>query len=423
MPHVDSDQLANFLMRSGHMAVQMPPSWDGAGISQPIGNQYGFFGRMMPGKGVLLATDLKNLGIKGPLPYVYDRSPFMRLTDKWRRRKVSERARSAMAEHHIDWSDDNLDQLIAQRRAIASMALSALSGMPAAAITTYDGIIAARAASTGAPLDLNSLYKPSVTTVASQWHSLGMLAGTPPAMTITATPGAVMTNANVGSWGLGWPVTSSTTTRYLLSFGYAAAQIINFAQVVDILEAVGTVALGSSGTTTFTSPPALTRYTTGAGVMMIWEVTTVFGGTAATLQMTYTDQAGTTNQTTAAIGVRSTAAIVSMLQPSVVGSLANNIPFIPLASGDYGVRAYTNVIMAGTAMGSGAGNLYLYYPLMWVPGIAASMWTERDSTIQIDGLTPLAQDTSFVPGCLNVFVQTNTTSTGIINAAMRSCVG
>jgi hypothetical protein len=405
-PSPNVDNLARHLIKWGALARSMPPAWNGACISQPVGGDLGMFGRMLPGKGLLLDLDLKNVGVRRPLPYVYDRSPILRLTDKWHRRKWSDRARNALAANHIGYSSDSLNWLLSQR----------------GAVSTYDGIIAARAALTGAPLDIVQ-YKPSVTTVAAQWHSLMMLAGTPAAATITTTNGAIMTSANAGAFSLPWGAASSSTNRYLLSFGFAAVQIINMALLVDILWAGGSYSVAASGTTSITQP-ALTRNTTGAGVMLTTEVTTVFNGTAATMQFNYTSVPGAAAHNTGGLPVRSTAAIVSMLQPSVSGSAANNIPWAPLASGDYGLTAITALVMAGTAMGStSAVNAYAYFPLLWMPGVAANMYIERDSTTQIDGLIALAQDTSYLCGCLNCFVETNTTSTGIWNSFMRSCVG
>jgi hypothetical protein len=395
--------LAERLTEWAALARAMPPAWEGASISHAIGGDGGAIGRILPGKGLLLKEDLKNLGINKPLPAVYERSPFLLLTDKWHRRKWSDHTRRALVASHLGYSTDIVDRLLSER----------------GAITTYDGIISARAAQTGSPLDITAM-KPSITSVANQWHSMQMQAGTPAAQVNTASPGAAMTATNAGAWNLPW-TTPGSNNRYLLSFGYAATNIVNFAMLVDILVAVSALALGSSGTTTFNSA-ALTRYTSGAGVLPIFEVSTLFGGTAATMVLNYT-AVGTGTNATAAMPVRSTAAILTMLQPSPFSNAASTAPWISLGTGDYGLTQTTSIVMGGTAMTTGAAHLYVYYPLLFVPGLAANMYIERDSTTQIDGLIALAKDGSNVNGCLGLFVQTNTTSSGTITAFMRSCVG
>lgn len=404
-PRFDIDVLGNNLAYWGGLARAMPPAWAGACISQPIGTDGGKLGRMLPGKGLLLDTDLKELGFRKPPQYVYERSLFLRLTDKWARRKVSDRMRAALAANHIGYSIDLLDRLVSER----------------GALSTYDGIVSARVAQTGAPLDI-VINKPSVTSVANQWHSLFMQAGTPAAATITATNGAIMTAANSGAWNIPWQAANtSTTNRNVLSFGWASSQQLNMALLHDVLWAGGPYTVGASGTTSITQP-ALTRNTGGAGTLIITEVTTLFGGTAATMGINYHNQANAA-QTGTAVGVRSTAAIVTMLQPSLSGNLANNQPWFVYNSGDYGARTVDAIVMGGTAMSTGAVNAYLYFPLLWVPGVASNAYIERDSTVQIDGLIALAQDTSFISGCLNAWVVTNATTSGAMNVFMRSCVG
>ena len=75
------------------------------------------------------------------------------------------------------------------------------------------------------------------------------------------------------------------------------------------------------------------------------------------------------------------------------------------------------------AMGAGALNAYLYYPLHFLPGVGANVYLERDSTVQIDGLTELVEGTDSEVGCYSVFVLPVTTSTGIMNFFLRTVEG
>jgi hypothetical protein len=64
--------LAERLTEWAALAWAMPPAWEGASISHAIGGDGGAIGRILPGKGLLLKEDLKNLGINKPLPAVYE---------------------------------------------------------------------------------------------------------------------------------------------------------------------------------------------------------------------------------------------------------------------------------------------------------------------------------------------------------------
>jgi hypothetical protein len=74
-------------------------------------------------------------------------------------------------------------------------------------------------------------------------------------------------------------------------------------------------------------------------------------------------------------------------------------------------------------MGAGVMALELYFPLCFVPAVAAAAYIERDSTAQIDGLTELVQSSGNVLGCLGLYTFCGATSTGVITAFLRTCQG
>jgi hypothetical protein len=149
--------------------------------------------------------------------------------------------------------------------------------------------------------------------------------------------------------------------------------------------------------------------------MMTFDVTSGIGTTASNLTITYTNQAGTASQVTPAQAM-TTSMITQRLLP------VNNGPFMQLAAGDYGVQQVTNVKLSA-AMTTGVFALNLYYPLMWIPGIVANIYVERDSTIQIDGITELVIGSDSAIGCLNAYVQAGTTTLGTFVSFMRTCSG
>jgi hypothetical protein len=123
--------------------------------------------------------------------------------------------------------------------------------------------------------------------------------------------------------------------------------------IVDRLSHQG----GLSGTTTSaqtTNLPtaALTRYTTGEGVMMGISVASQVGTTGTTITATYTNQAGTGGQ----------------VSPTVVfGGTgfreANRFIMLPLAAGDTGVRAVASVTVAVSTGTVGNFGVVLFKPL------------------------------------------------------------
>jgi hypothetical protein len=115
---------------------------------------------------------------------------------------------------------------------------------------------------------------------------------------------------------------------------------------------------GLSGTTTgaqTTNLPtaALTRYTSGVGVMIGLEIYTAIGTTATTATVSYTNQAGTAGRTTKDIVIGATGA-----------NAAGRILPCPLQDGDTGVLSVESVTLAASTV-SAAGNfgVTLFKPL------------------------------------------------------------
>lgn len=111
----------------------------------------------------------------------------------------------------------------------------------------------------------------------------------------------------------------------------------------------------TAGVTTNLPTAALTRYTTGAGVMAAIEIYTQIGTSATTITCTYTNEGGNAGTS----------------KPVVIGATNNRevgrfIP-IPLAAGDSGVRAINTSTLAGTTGTAGAFGYVLYKPLMLIP--------------------------------------------------------
>lgn len=390
-PRVDPDVLARHLGRMAALGRSMPPSWDGAGITHLMGSPDGdYLGKILPGRGVYLDVDAAALGLRALPPHVFTRSPIKKLI-------------SAFA-------DPDAGDVRAEQAAIR--VFETLRPVGGAAISTYDGIISARA--NGKANDV-VVGKTGQSTSSEEWESLFLGAGNPSAGSYADIPGGdALDRSNAGAWSLGLSNPSGGDKKYLLTFGFTSENVIDMLALVDLLVAAGGI-LATTATTQTVDTATLTRYTTGAGVMMTFEVLTQLSNTAHNVTVAYTDQDGNAGASTGALASVANAA-AGRLVPRTLG------PFVQLASGDYGVRQIEDFTM-GTALAAGEFAAYLYFPLMFVPGLAGGAYVERDSTTNIDGLTELVTTAGGALGCLCAFVLAGTTSTGVVSAFIRSCAG
>lgn len=399
------DSIAAFLADAARMAINMPPAWEGGTVSQPIGTPGGGrLGRLLPGKGIYLDMDLKTVGIDKPIDGVFERSDVMRAWDRFAEDGLFD---DRVAIGYAQWckwrrvKDDQGSQSLAAYRSAVNV------------ITTgYDGIINGRAAGKGQDY---ALAKASIVSVGNLWSALGSAGGNPGALTYAAIPGgAVMINTNAGALSLGLTNPTSPDKKYLLTFGFGSTVQINWLVVADLLVAASGIN-ANIATSQAVSTTALTRAyagSLGAGVQLTMEVTTALGATPSNVTHTYTNQSGTASRSTGAIAM-SVSAIVGRTQPATLG-----LP-TQLQTGDWGVRSVEATIFSA-AMLAGVLSLHLYYPVMYLPGVAANAYIERDSTVQIDGLTELVGDGSSVLGCLTAYVLPSTTSTGVVNGYFRT---
>ena len=406
-PHVlirqksDPDILAGNIGYWALLARSMPPSFQGAGISHILSGPNGeYLGKVLPGKGIYLQHDLKHFGIRRTIPWVYQYSPTQRLVDAFSKRRNLDRYKLALMDNRLPFQSSWSDRMVSE----------------IGAITTYDGIINARA--TGFAQDVAFTKVALGVTVANAWSSCYDSTGVPAAGTFTATPGAALNNASAGalSFGLSNPGSNS---KYLLTFGYTSNQQINMLILADILVQVS-VSFTTTAAQTVSSA-ALTRYTSGAGVLAIFEVTTALSSTAANMTTAYTGvfwtgSAVSTHSSTTAAAASTASLIVQRLNPILVG------PFLNFASGDFGITTMSTMTLSA-AQSAGVCGLNLYYPLSFVPGVAANAYLERDSTIQIDGLTQLVTEAGGALGCLGMFILPNGTTAPTITGFLRTCAG
>ncbi|MBX9580465.1 MAG: hypothetical protein K2X87_09170 [Gemmataceae bacterium] len=182
--------------------------------------------------------------------------------------------------------------------------------------------------------------------------------------------------ATVGAM-LGRQTTTATTNPlYLAQVEVASgtAQSTVAMMLCDRLSHQGGL-VGNVATAQTTNLPtaALTRYTSGAGVMAALEVYTAIGTGGSTVSVSYTNQAGTSGRTS---------------KPVVIGATGANAATqffpLPLQDGDTGVRSVESVTMAAATGTAGNMGVTLYKPLLILPGVAAA--TNLSGPLHWDGV-------------------------------------
>lgn len=386
MPITDVDKIANYLIKLGSIARSMPPSWKGAGISQPVCGPHGeHIGRLLPGKGLYLDCDAKYLGIKGNLPNVIQCSYMKRLLDKF------------LADEN--GAITNLSQI---KNLINNGNGQTFTAWKYSQITAIDA-------------DYFSLFQ--------LINELG-LSGTFP-----AAPGVALDQTSMGALNPAMFNPTGSESSYLLQMGINTdSGVDNFMFIVDMLVVVAidftTTALQTLNTVT------LPRYTNGAGVVMSIESVVLSDISTPNATVNYTNQNGSSSSS------------VSTVQPWILDAEFINqsmfcmsdpthtykLPWIPLPANDYGIQQLNSLQIPATtgSIGtSGSGGIILYYPLSMIALTATiNDWQEIDFYALSYGLVPIAQTSGGNLGCLNaILFQSNNVVSGPMKINFKAVWG
>jgi hypothetical protein len=192
--------------------------------------------------------------------------------------------------------------------------------------------------------------------IGSSWLSTPNAGATP-------TTAAALTAASTGALLVTPPFSTFTNSTYLVGaeFAIPTTQLSMAFVLCDRLSHQG----GLSGTvttaqTTNLPTAALTRYTTGAGVMIALEIYTIIGTTATTVTASYTNQAGTAGRTTKAVTFGGTA-----------NREVGRVFVLPLQDGDTGARSVESVTVLANTTSAGAFGVTLFKPLATFPNLSA----------------------------------------------------
>lgn len=209
---------------------------------------------------------------------------------------------------------------------------------------------------------------------AGHWQQLLSSAGNIPAATFGGAEATFVATDNTWSEGA-IPIGDQTApaTKHLTSAGasiIAAAGAPWFVQLVDLVgyAKLTTTNVSTTGAKTITMTPIsntaanVDRYANGAGLRLCVAAYAAMGANAPTMQITYTNPAGTTGKVTLAGCVSTASAANGTILNS--GNATNKYgPFLPLAVGDDGVKDIESLTWGGTAHASGSVVILLCRPL------------------------------------------------------------
>lgn len=226
--------------------------------------------------------------------------------------------------------------------------------------------------------------------ITSLWQYDGFPSG---ASNTAPSTAAVPTNATAGALKQTSP--GGGRTKRLAGYNLGGISAAGTLVVYDRLSHQGGLSgTSTSAQTTNLPTAALTRYTNGEGVMPWLEIYTAVGTTATTVTISYTDQGGTTGNTSLA---------------TVFGSAGfnniNRIIPIPLAAGDYGCRAVASVTVLATTGTAGNFGVTLAKPLFAIPAPVLGMGDCRSFLAEPGGPLAIGDD-----ACLAMTWLANTTT-------------
>lgn len=256
------------------------------------------------------------------------------------------------------------------------------------ALTSYDAIVAALNTGNGQWFPWN---KASVTSAAGVWTSHWQTAGLPAAGATPATgAGAVPTAATNGAFAVTNP--SGANRLNALTFG-AGGVTQGVVMLYDRLVHTSGLDGTNTGAQTINSA-ALTRYTSGVGVLCAIEVYTALGATPRTATISYTNQAGAAGKTSGTISIPANSAAQTIIFP------------FPFASGDTGIQSVQSLTLSGSTGTAGNFGITLYVPLALI-GYNANTYNERDLVNQTANLPQINSN-----ACLAIATLATTSSTG-----------
>lgn len=227
---------------------------------------------------------------------------------------------------------------------------------------------------------------------AGRWYDLSTLNGTPIANAWAGTSLTYQACTSASGFSLYHGGNVTPDTKHILNMSAVSAVATAVPGVLMLVDMQGYwpgINMNSLSLQTLSgNPSTFIRYANGVGCRLYLAISSTSGATAHNLSVSYVDQSDNSNSLPVTV-----ACTASAIPPHIThsGTAANNYgPFLPLASGDTGVKN-VNSVQLSAASGAGTAALVLCKPLAQIPIVTAAVLAERDLLNQLPSL-PQVQD-------------------------------
>ena len=245
-------------------------------------------------------------------------------------------------------------------------------------------------------------------TTAGIWFDLSLSPGNPAPQYYASAPLVAVQMLYSDQGGINGGQSVSPFTKYLRRFlclSVAATPLPMPMILCDYLLYYPFIDEGTTDAQPMTNSVSLPRYTTGAGVQIM--AVSVAGRTGGqTFQVTYQNQSGVSGRVTSVV-IQNTAAANGSIVSSATATNLSAGPFLPLQSGDTGVRQIESVQMiSGTDVG--------LFTLVLVKPLLTTQIIGIDAAVEVDPLLtqmvcPQIQDNAY----LNLLCLPNGSMSGV----------
>ena len=252
------------------------------------------------------------------------------------------------------------------------------------AITSMDDLMSEIASGKSWRSDWNKITGAAAYAV-GRWYDMSPLNGTPVANAWSGTALAFQDTNSGSGHSIYHGGNVSADTKHLLNMAAVTGVATGVPSVLMLVDMIGYypgINANTALSQTLTGTPTH-RYTGGQGVRAYLVPTATIGAATQNITLSYTDQDDNDSAALPVTVTTTASAIVPHISHS--GTAGNNYgPFLPLASGDTGVRSVQSIQFSGATTGTYA--LVLARPIATLPLTTISIGAERDLLNQMPSL-------------------------------------